>query len=299
MNSAFSPAPTRGRWATAICGITNGPCAHCATNRILLLEIGVAEGASLRIWETYFQRASIVGIDINEGARKHATQRCKVEIGSQGDPAFLRAIAAKYAPDVIIDDGSHRADHILLTFEHLWPTLRPGGVYIVEDVQFHAGPYAHESRGTAKEAPQQCFLRIAGGVACPFDRVLPEVDSVEFVHSAIILRKAPVSDRIALVPAIRTLVERANLPQLWLLFTGYLLNSRGDPAEALAAAQKAVDLDPARLTAHHTLSMALDRAGDLAGAIEAEKEAVRRHAHMTLFRDRLADLEKRLAAQGH
>ena len=37
--------------------------------------------------------------------------------------------------DAIIDDGSHRNSHIMKTFDALWPTLQPGGVYFMEDLQ--------------------------------------------------------------------------------------------------------------------------------------------------------------------
>lgn len=39
--------------------------------------------------------------------------------------------------DVIIDDGSHVAEHQLLTLDVLWPRLRPGGYYVVEDLYQH------------------------------------------------------------------------------------------------------------------------------------------------------------------
>ena len=38
--------------------------------------------------------------------------------------------------DIIIDDGSHVPKHMLLTFRHLWPYVRPGGMYVIEDIGF-------------------------------------------------------------------------------------------------------------------------------------------------------------------
>src|SRR5689334_21721842 len=54
-----------------------------------LLEIGVFSGSSMRMWQRYFPRALIVGVDIDENARQYATDRTKIEIGSQNDPGFL------------------------------------------------------------------------------------------------------------------------------------------------------------------------------------------------------------------
>ena len=36
--------------------------------------------------------------------------------------------------DVIVDDGSHVCVHVFRSFNALFPKLRPGGVYIIEDL---------------------------------------------------------------------------------------------------------------------------------------------------------------------
>jgi cephalosporin hydroxylase len=36
--------------------------------------------------------------------------------------------------DIIVDDGSHWAEHQLATLKHLWRLLKPGGYYVIEDV---------------------------------------------------------------------------------------------------------------------------------------------------------------------
>ena len=38
-------------------------------------------------------------------------------------------------PDVIIDDGSHVNEHVLISFETLFPLLHENGIYCVEDLQ--------------------------------------------------------------------------------------------------------------------------------------------------------------------
>ncbi|MFE3638938.1 class I SAM-dependent methyltransferase [Streptomyces sp. NPDC059168] len=44
--------------------------------------------------------------------------------------------AAERGPfDIVIDDGSHLNEHVLTSFEALFPHLRPGGLYVVEDTQ--------------------------------------------------------------------------------------------------------------------------------------------------------------------
>eukprot|EP01062_Namystynia_karyoxenos_P063133 TRINITY_DN55953_c0_g1_i1.p1 TRINITY_DN55953_c0_g1~~TRINITY_DN55953_c0_g1_i1.p1 ORF type:complete len:524 (+),score=141.99 TRINITY_DN55953_c0_g1_i1:96-1574(+) len=56
--------------------------------------------------------------------------------GDQGNATWLRQLAARLAPiDVVIDDGSHSGAHQILSFETLFPALRPGGIYVVEDLE--------------------------------------------------------------------------------------------------------------------------------------------------------------------
>jgi cephalosporin hydroxylase len=115
---------------------------HLRHEPITLLEIGVFRGSSLRMWEDYMTAARIVGVDIAPECIRYAGDRCEIEIGSQADHNFLDEIGQRRRPHVIIDDGSHMADHVILTFRTLFPHLRPGGIYIIEDLHFHAGPGA-------------------------------------------------------------------------------------------------------------------------------------------------------------
>ncbi len=90
-------------------------------------------GMSLRMWRDYFPKARIVGIDIE---KKVVTgKRISVEQGSQDDPVFLRDIALRYGPfDVVIDDGSHVGRHVRASFQVLFEHVRPGGIYVIEDL---------------------------------------------------------------------------------------------------------------------------------------------------------------------
>ncbi len=115
---------------------------HLRDQPIRLLEIGIGGysrsgqgGASLRMWKHFFPKGEIAGLDIED--KSHAQEeRIRVFQGDQSDPALLQRIHAEAGPfDVIIDDGSHRPEHILATFEVLFRLLAEGGVYVVEDTQ--------------------------------------------------------------------------------------------------------------------------------------------------------------------
>ena len=86
------------------------------------------------MWRDYFPLGSIYGIDIDAKAMQHEDERIHVFIGSQSDDAFLENVVAKSGKlDIIIDDGSHLASDQIGSLLHLWPHLKPGGYYIVED----------------------------------------------------------------------------------------------------------------------------------------------------------------------
>jgi len=98
-----------------------------------VFEIGIFNGGSLRMWRDYFPNAHIYGMDILE-ERIFQEERIKT---FQGDQASLAAFgpALKYAPfDLIIDDGSHAPHHQVSNAEYLMPYLKPGGLYIIEDI---------------------------------------------------------------------------------------------------------------------------------------------------------------------
>ncbi len=108
---------------------------HLREKPITMLEIGVLRGASLRVWERYFPMAKIIGADINPNVASAARGRVKIEIGDCGDQAFLEYLARTYGPfDLVIDDGSHFWRHQQLSFRFLFDFVKPGGLFIIEDI---------------------------------------------------------------------------------------------------------------------------------------------------------------------
>lgn len=107
---------------------------------IRLLELGVAKGYSLLMWEEYFSEGKIFGIDINPATMLH-TDRIQTFCGSQSDLVFLSAIYPDLGSlDIIIDDGGHKREQQSGSFQILWGLLRPGGFYAIEDLQADKQP---------------------------------------------------------------------------------------------------------------------------------------------------------------
>jgi predicted O-methyltransferase YrrM len=102
---------------------------------LTLLEIGVFEGASMRMWREYLPEARLFGIDFHRPYAEPAPTGTTVLIGNQTDVHFLNRVLEATGPlDIVIDDGGHRPEQQVATLFHLWPHLRPGGVYVIEDV---------------------------------------------------------------------------------------------------------------------------------------------------------------------
>lgn len=121
---------------------------HLKDKPINLLEIGIAKGASLCMWQEYFKNATIVGLDITlshidkgrplgvEGGGWPDPDNIIMHQGSQTDTACLDSLTSSYDFDIVIDDGSHQNDHQQFTFKHIWPKLKKNGLYIIEDIHY-------------------------------------------------------------------------------------------------------------------------------------------------------------------
>lgn len=97
-----------------------------------ILEIGIDKGNSLRAWAEYFQNAEIIGVDIVDCVKDN-TDRIITYQGSQTDSQFLDNVMLQN-PKIIIDDGSHDSKDQIFTFEYLFPKLKSGGYYCIEDI---------------------------------------------------------------------------------------------------------------------------------------------------------------------
>lgn len=135
--------------------------------KLRVLEIGVggysdpgAGGSSLRMWKHYFPQGKIYAIDICDKSR---LQEKRIEIfkGSQIDADFLKGVLNKTGPlDIIIDDGSHVSEHVVTTFKILFPLLKAGGIYAIEDTQTSYWPqYGGDSQNLNNPATLMNFFK--------------------------------------------------------------------------------------------------------------------------------------------
>ena len=104
---------------------------HLRDDEFVLLEIGVGGYARsgqgvgpVRMWRRYFERAQIVGLDIEDKSFLDRPRMTTVQ-GDQTDAPCWTSILERFGvPLVVIDDGSHRPADIIETFGVLFPLSR-------------------------------------------------------------------------------------------------------------------------------------------------------------------------------
>jgi hypothetical protein len=132
--------------------------------RITLLEIGIASGASLLLWRSYFPHGRIAGIDIDPSPV--SGDRLRTFQGEQQDAMFLAHVLNQIGtPNIVIDDGSHVGAHLNASFAFLWPRLAPGGLYVIEDTQTADDPAFGDGPDTSTTLAQSLAEKIRGEVA--------------------------------------------------------------------------------------------------------------------------------------
>ncbi len=110
---------------------------HLADEPVALLELGVHSGESIKTFATFFERGTVIGVDHEDrGLSFGDFPNVRFARCDQRDAAALAGICRTLAPgglDIVIDDASHIGAWSLASYEGLFPHLKAGGLYVVED----------------------------------------------------------------------------------------------------------------------------------------------------------------------
>lgn len=105
---------------------------------LVIVEAGVACGASLRMWGNYLPGSRIIGYDI----RPECAELCK-DMGNVDIRIANLCEDASSVPtgtDLFVDDASHISEDMFAMFKNCWRDVRSGGYYIVEDMSCTYNP---------------------------------------------------------------------------------------------------------------------------------------------------------------
>lgn len=99
-------------------------------SNLKLLEIGVYEGSSMMAWRAALPNAELTGIDVIYPRYQNGYEFFLLDCNSED----IHKIFENRMFDIIIDDGSHALEDQLGALNKLFPHLKDGGVYVIEDV---------------------------------------------------------------------------------------------------------------------------------------------------------------------
>ncbi|MDA0323404.1 MAG: class I SAM-dependent methyltransferase [Verrucomicrobia bacterium] len=153
-----------------------------------LLEIGIYSGGSLNMWSSYFgDRCHIYGVDIEEACMAYESENVTVFIGDQGDPGFwTRFNSEVQGIDILIDDGGHMPNQQMVTLEKMLPQLRPGGVYLCEDVHGIHHEFVAYANGLIAELNKTSSRDVLGRETTPFQS---SCHSIHFYPYVVVIEK--------------------------------------------------------------------------------------------------------------
>jgi len=122
---------------------------------------------SLEMWRTYFPRARLFGFDIDDFSSVHI-DGCTIV---RGDMSLVTDLARLVGTinnslDIVIDDASHASHHQQIAFGYLFPHLRSGGMYIIEDLHWLDPTMEREGAPTTRDVLRK--LQVAGAFRSPF-----------------------------------------------------------------------------------------------------------------------------------
>ena len=94
-----------------------------------IIEFGVLNGASLKMWRDRYPDAVVIGLDIENKTAPDGTYFFKLDCTKEN---WITAIKPRI--DLILDDASHLTEDQINSFTLWWPLVAPGGKYVIEDV---------------------------------------------------------------------------------------------------------------------------------------------------------------------
>lgn len=108
-----------------------------AGQKVNAAEVGVQSGGSILMWQAVLgANCHVYGLDINKNCMKFQNGQTTITIGDQADPTMWHNFFANTAPklDILVDDGGHEANQMLVTLSEVFYRLQPGGFICIEDI---------------------------------------------------------------------------------------------------------------------------------------------------------------------
>lgn len=173
-----------------------------------VLELGIYKGSSLKMWRDYFSMGKVIGADINPQCKEFQDLKNQiyVEIGDLSNISFLNELG-KCQPTIILDDASHKWSHQIMALYQLFPMLKNGGIYILEDTVTSFSMWENERYNdidfSAFEFLQLIAMAVSSGeplqkedikqgleiFAKEAERLAKDIEAITFIHGSCVIVK--------------------------------------------------------------------------------------------------------------
>ena len=108
---------------------------------LIIAELGILDGGSLRMWQEYFANAELYGFEYNNDLITNFKQKFNNDritlstIDVTNNDSIIKAFSElNILYDVIIDDTTHQFEDQIRVIENTYQYLKPGGIMIIEDI---------------------------------------------------------------------------------------------------------------------------------------------------------------------
>jgi len=98
-----------------------------------VLEIGTFYGGSTFLWRDYFSNATIFALDVHQCTNFLNEERIVHIVGDSYDEDFIKRLPKNFY-DIVIDDGPHSYESMVVFLTKYFPLLKSGGVMVLEDI---------------------------------------------------------------------------------------------------------------------------------------------------------------------
>jgi hypothetical protein len=180
-----------------------------------LLELGIYDGGSIAFWFEHLRPGRYVALDKRPWSDSPYFSHYVESRGlsgqiktywetDQGDREALRRIVASEFDgplDIVLDDASHQYEPTKASFETLFPLLRPGGLYVIEDWSWGCWPTLPDKFPIPKgsELPRLvCEIMEAAGSMSrfivgsgPLSTLCPLIASVTVTADLVLVERGP------------------------------------------------------------------------------------------------------------
>lgn len=176
---------------------------------IVLLELGVGGyeytdrgGGCIKAFDAFLPYSLILGVDLYDKSFLNKKDKIQTYVASQDDDSFFRQLRGKVGNfDVIIDDASHVNSLTIKSFQLLFPMVKSGGTYVVEDIEGswyeeHGFGGCKEQNNFEAETTVNYFRKLTNSLNSKFIENYKQIEvfedtisSISFSYNMIVIKK--------------------------------------------------------------------------------------------------------------